>query len=108
MAVDGKRGWSVVIVSCLASRSIDDHQDCRETGWLAGWWLAFEFHFVLMSDVIAGQLELLLDGDGRWLSGRQAAAICPCHGRLFYYMTSPTLAPLGLALRGNKRDHNCF
>jgi hypothetical protein len=32
-----------------------------------------------MSDVIAGQLELLLDVDGRWLSGRQAVAIRPCH-----------------------------
>jgi hypothetical protein len=37
----------VVIVSCQASRLINNHQDCGEAGWLAGWWLVFEFHFGL-------------------------------------------------------------
>ena len=50
----------------------------RLAGWLAGGWRS-NFISVLMSDVIAGQLELLLDVDGRWLSGRQAVAIRPCH-----------------------------
>ena len=50
----------------------------RLAGWLAGGW-RLNFISVLMSDVIAGQLELLLDVDGRWLSGRQAVAIRPCH-----------------------------